>query len=264
MKSITLAPTYWASVSGGKDSLFMLNYILHNLDKYPLDGVIHFDLDIDYPFVKDVVSFMRERCLSLRIPFVIVPTSNTWEELYYKKYNNGSIYGFPSRRARWCNSRYKLSALRNFNDYKKSLGYNVYYYIGYCYDEFKRYNKRVSPFERFPLVEAKIYEDTILKWAQHQPIFNDYYKYNKRCGCMYCPMASMVNFAYLYKYYPDNFNYMIDKMRETEKIRFYELGRPYSCISSNPKYNADYLEHIVKTKYVHYLDNTFTQLSFID
>ena len=38
---IALRPSYWASVSGGKDSLYMLNYILHNLDRYPLDGVVH-------------------------------------------------------------------------------------------------------------------------------------------------------------------------------------------------------------------------------
>lgn len=25
----------------------MLNYILHNLDRYPLDGVVHFELKID-------------------------------------------------------------------------------------------------------------------------------------------------------------------------------------------------------------------------
>ncbi len=29
---IALRPSYWASVSGGKDSLYMLNLILHNLD----------------------------------------------------------------------------------------------------------------------------------------------------------------------------------------------------------------------------------------
>lgn len=40
-KAIALRPSYWASVSGGKDSLYMLNYILHNLDRYPLDGVVH-------------------------------------------------------------------------------------------------------------------------------------------------------------------------------------------------------------------------------
>ena len=44
---IALRPSYWASVSGGKDSLYMLNLILHNLDKYPLNGVCHFELEID-------------------------------------------------------------------------------------------------------------------------------------------------------------------------------------------------------------------------
>jgi len=32
----------------------MLNYILHNLDRYPLDGVVHFELEVDYPFIHTV------------------------------------------------------------------------------------------------------------------------------------------------------------------------------------------------------------------
>lgn len=47
---------------------------------------------------------------------------------------------------------------------------------------------------------------------------------------------------------------MIDKMRETEKYREKELGRPFSVISSNPKYNADYLEKIIKTKWLNILN----------
>ena len=43
---------------------------------------------------------------------------------------------------------------------------------------------------------------------------------------------------------------MIGKMRETEKWRESELGRPFSVTSSNPKYNADYLENIIKTKWL--------------
>lgn len=50
---ISLRPSYWASVSGGKDSLYMLNYILRNLDRYPLDGVVHFELEVDYPFMQN-------------------------------------------------------------------------------------------------------------------------------------------------------------------------------------------------------------------
>lgn len=59
---LALRPTYWANVSGGKDSLFMLNLILHNLDKYPLDGVVHFELEIDYPFIKNVIDYMQSEC----------------------------------------------------------------------------------------------------------------------------------------------------------------------------------------------------------
>lgn len=35
---LQLCPSYWASVSGGKDSLCVLKLILSNLDKYLLDG----------------------------------------------------------------------------------------------------------------------------------------------------------------------------------------------------------------------------------
>ena len=43
---------------------------------------------------------------------------------------------------------------------------------------------------------------------------------------------------------------MIEKMRKTEAMREKEIGRPFSVISSNPKYNADYLENIIKTKWL--------------
>lgn len=72
---IALRPSYWASVSGGKDSLYMLNLILHNLDRYPLDGVVHFELDIDYPFIHDVIDYMESECKRFGIRFVrIKPT----------------------------------------------------------------------------------------------------------------------------------------------------------------------------------------------
>ena len=232
---LALRPSYWASVSGGKDSLFMLNLILHNLDKYPLDGVVHFELEIDYPF---------------GIRFVRIKPTKSWYELYER-------YGFPTRVARWCNDKYKLTAKKQLQEFMKTQGFYTVFYIGYCSDEEKRFAKRVDlqKVERYPLVEESIEEDTVWAWAKTQPIFNHYYLTQKRCGCMYCPMTSFINFAYLYKYYPDHFAFMINKMRETEIIREKELGRPFSCISSNPKYNADYLERIIKTNWVYKLED---------
>lgn len=133
----------------------------------------------------------------------------------------------------------------------RSLGFYTVFYIGYCVDEEKRYAKRgENGLEVYPLVENGIAEDVIWAWAKKQPIYNNYYVTNKRCGCMYCPMSRYINYAYLLKYYPENFAYMIEKMRETERIREADYGRPISVISGNPKYNADYLENIVKTKWL--------------
>lgn len=252
MKSTELAlrPSYWASVSGGKDSLFMLNLILHNLDKYPLDGVVHFELEIDYPFIKNVIDYMQSECERFGIRFVRIKPPKTWNELYEK-------YGFPTRMARWCNSKYKIKAKKQLEEFMKSQGFYIVSYIGYCADEEKRFAKRadLQKVERYPLVEENIEESTICQWAKTQPIFNHFYETQKRCGCMYCPMSSKLNYAYLFKYYPTQFDFMIEKMRQTELIRSKELGRPFSITSSNPKYNADYLERIIKTNWVYKLED---------
>lgn len=243
---------YWASISGGKDSLYMLDYILNNLDKYPLDGAVHFELEIDYPFIHDVIDYAENECKKRGIAFKRIKPRKTWEELYYTKKKNGYIQGFPIKNVRWCNVQYKLDAKRQLDEMLKE--YNVIYYIGYCVDEYDRYNKRHSKKEVYPLVENNVAENTILEWAKQQPIFNNYYIVNKKCGCMYCPLASRISCAYLYKYYPENFEYMIEKMKETEKIREEELGKPFAIINSNPKYNAEYLENIVKNKWLERLN----------
>lgn len=254
--AIALRPSYWAAVSGGKDSLYMLKFILQNIDRYPLDGVVHYELEIDYPFIHDVIDYMESECKRFGIKFVRIKPRKTWNELYYQEAekDDGSktIYGFPTRKARWCNSQYKLDAQKQLDEWMKSLGYYVVSYIGYCADEKKRFLKRMSvqKTEIYPLAENNIVESEIWEWAKTQQLFNHYYETNKRCGCMYCPMSAYIQYAYLFKYYPDNFNYMIDKMRETERIREQELGRPFAIVQSNPKYNADYIEHIVTTKWL--------------
>lgn len=114
---ITLRPSYWASVSGGKDSLYMLNLILHNLDRYPLDGVVHFEVEIDYPFIKDVIDYMESECKRFGIRFARIKPTKTWDEWYHtKSEKTGKMYGFPSRISRWCNDKYKGSAKKQLEE----------------------------------------------------------------------------------------------------------------------------------------------------
>lgn len=129
---IALRPSYWAGVSGGKDSLYMLNLILHNLDKYPLDGVVHFELEIDYPFIKNVIDYMESECKRFGIPFMRIKPRESWEEIYYQpipKKGYETIRAFPTRKIRWCNSKYKLNAKKQLDEWLNSLGYYVNIYI---------------------------------------------------------------------------------------------------------------------------------------
>lgn len=242
---IALRPSYWASVSGGKDSLYMLNLILHNLDRYPLDGVVHFELEIDFPFIHDVIDYMESECKRFGIPFYRIKPRTEWMEFYRR-------YGFPMRTARWCNDKYKLDSLKQLKEFLLSRGYYVVSYVGLCADEMNRVEvqKRQGHKDIYPLVENGIVENTILEWAKNHPIFNDYYKYNKRCGCMYCPMASMVNHAYLLRYYPAYYEQMMELAKDTEVMREKELGRPFSVWSSDSKYNTDYRDKRIREKYL--------------
>lgn len=244
-----LSKSFWASVSGGKDSLFMLLYILKHPNRYPLNGVVHYELEIDFTFIKNVIDYMEQECKKLNLPFLRIKPRKTWEE-YYNTVSpvSGKIWGFPTRKSRWCNSQYKLDGKKQLVELQKELGKEVYFYIGICSDEVNRIKENQNNI--YPLYENGIPESAILKWAKTQPIFNNYYITSKRCGCMYCPLASRMNMAYLYKYYPEHFSYMIEKIRETEKIRSEELGRPFAVVDSNPNYNADYLEKVIKSKWL--------------
>lgn len=242
MTDIVLRPMYYASVSGGKDSLYMLKLILSHLDRYRLDGVVHFELEIDYPFVKNVIDYMESECNRYGIPFYRIRPRLTFADLYEK-------YGYPTRKSRWCNQKYKLDARLQLQEHLRAYGCKPVFYIGYCYDEVKRYAKR-KDFEIYPLVDYQIIEDFILDWARNVPMFNDYYKYNDRCGCMYCPLQSVKSMAYLRLYYPEHYERMMHMVRETELHVTAELGRPFAVFQSNPKYNVDYYERIVENKYM--------------
>lgn len=243
--ALALRPSYWASVSGGKDSLYMLKFILRNLDKYPLDGVVHFELEIDFPFIHDVIDYMESECKRFGIPFYRIKPRTSWMEFYEK-------YGFPTRKVRWCNDKYKLDSFKQLNEFLATKGYYVVSYIGYCADEMNRIKTEINSRKSniYPLADEGIFEDVILEWAKEQPIFNDYYKYNRRCGCMFCPMMSMQNIAYLCHYYPEEYEKLIKYAKDTETMREQTLGRAFSVWSSDPKYNTEYRDKRVREKYL--------------
>lgn len=239
---LVLKPSYWACVSGGKDSLFMLKLIMENTERYPLDGVVHCELEIDYPFIKNVIDYMESECKKHGIKFVRIKPRKSYWELYEK-------YGFPTSTYRWCNSKYKMDSVKQLKAYLKDHNMYLVSYIGYCADEQKRIannkDRIICPIDDFG-----IEEHYILEWAKNVPLFNNYYKFNDRCGCMYCPLASMQNLAYLYKYYPVEYMRLMNMARATEYEVQRKTNKPFSAWDGNPKYNTEYRDKRVREKYV--------------
>lgn len=109
-------------------------------------------------------------------------------------------------------------------------------------------NKNVT--EIYPLVDNNICEDYIYEWAKNEPMYNNYYVYNYRCGCMGCPLSSKMEWAYLKIFYPKEYEYFINKIRETEQKYSIKFQRDFTPLCSNPKYNADYLDNVLDKKYI--------------
>lgn len=116
-RRIALRPVRYASVSGGKDSLYMLLHILQNQSKYPLDMVVNFDLEIDWPFTKECVSKIEELCSKAGILFWRIRPRRSFYDYFAR-------YGMPGFGIRWCNNLYKLDAKRQLHSWlnRKNVG----------------------------------------------------------------------------------------------------------------------------------------------
>ena len=84
MNELQVEKTYWASVSGGKDSLKMLHIILENPKKYPLNGIVHWKLEIDYDFVENVCEFYKQLSEKLGIPYYEIKPRTSYFDLIEK------------------------------------------------------------------------------------------------------------------------------------------------------------------------------------
>ena len=225
MSNLAFIPIHYASVSGGKDSLYMLKVIASNPKKYPLDMIVHFSLEIDYPWVKKSIMAAEMIADKMGVMFKVIKPRKSFDELYKK-------YGFPKRTARWCNNLYKLDCKKQLHDWIKSQKCRPVAYIGFCSDEVKRFKYNVgswNPEENqdvcYPLAEEGITEDSIRFWANYEfPVFDDYYKVFKRQGCMMCPNSSMLELAYVKLVHTGAFVHFGKMVLETEK----KFGKVYN------------------------------------
>lgn len=247
---LKLRPIHYACVSGGKDSLFMLGLILSNPDKYPLEMVVHYQLEIDWPFAERVVDFMEEMCRNGNIKFIRVKPRKSYDELYEQ-------YGMPNRLFKWCNYKYKLDCVAQINDWISEQNCRPVAYIGLCADEEKRFQYDIGDWQHqdvcYPLAEEGINESYILDWAKEQDIFEDWYKLFDRQGCMFCPNIKRKELAYMYLKERERYDEFFERIRKHENG---ELDNKASkkCLEHGYKYwntkNADEMHELIITKWV--------------
>lgn len=230
----------------------MLGLILNNLDKYPLDAVAHYELEIDWGWVKDVIDEMEQKCKDAGIPFYRIKPRDSWYDL--KK-----LYNFPSRVMRWCNSKYKMDAERQMVAWIESQDCRPVAYIGFCADETSRFKYQIGEWEKcdvcYPLAEEGIEEKTILEWARGQKIFQGWYMHFERQGCKLCPMVTRKELAYMLKYEPDTYAYYAQCVLEYEE----HFQRNYFA-----KYYWHDVDRIVRTKWIPILEDEENQYNFFD
>lgn len=251
---LKLRPIHYACLSGGKDSYYMLGLILANPQKYPLDLVVHFELEIDWDWSKSVVNKIEKRCALAGIKFLRLKPEKTWDELC-------DMYGFPTRLARWCNSEYKLNPENQLKKWIKEQNCRPVAYIGFCADEKARFKYDIGNWQEqdmcYPLAEENITEDIVLRWARNQPLLKNWYSLFKRQGCKLCPIMSRLEMAYLYKYENETYQKYIMRAKEKEErfgIRVWE------------KYNVEQIDEIIKTKWLSILETRekYVQLDLFD
>lgn len=248
--NLSLRPIHYACVSGGKDSLYMLNLILHNQDTYPLDMVVNFELEIDWPFAKNVVDYIEKECNNYGIKFVRIKPRKSIAQL--KAERRGTLY---SRGCKWCNYNYKLDCEKQLRKWIKEQNCRPVAYIGLCADEDKRFKYTIGNWKEqdicYPLAEEGIIEPVILDWAKNIDIFEGWYKLFRRQGCMFCPNSTKLELAYLKKNYPDKYQYWINEIKEFEKIcedRNYKHKYYYSNIP------IDLVDKQIDEIYIHQLE----------
>lgn len=214
-----------ASLSYGKDSLYMLELIHRN--GLPLDRIVHAEIMATPTISADLPPMMdfKEKADAIileKYGIVVehIKSAFSYEERFYKTRvgkktkpeNVGKIYGFPIVLGAWCNRDLKMNVLGRFN--KK----NIHQYVGYAIDEKKKerqekiqlYLSGQSDFNgSYPLVDYNVTEDECLNWCKENDLLSPIYETSTRGGCWFCHNSTLQNLYDLKVNYPDYWKLML-------------------------------------------------------
>ena len=235
---------YVLSLSYGKDSLACLEAIKQL--GYPLDRIVHAEcwatdtIPADLPpmveFKKKADQQILDRygitvehiCASRAVKRERerererVTYENTfYRRMYSKKYGREQIYGFPTTKGAWCNSRLKMAAL---NAIKQHSNIRTVQYLGIAADEPERIARHTKKDIVLPLVDIGWDEAYCRLWCEENDLLSPIYTTAARGGCWFCHNQGVEQLRLLRKNYPDLWALLL-KWDADSPITFHPRGR---------------------------------------
>lgn len=210
---------YVLSLSYGKDSIACLEAI--KILGYPLDRIVHAEVwatDTIPADLPPMVEFKRKADQMILDRYGIrvehycamraverererVTYENTfYRSMYSKKYGREQIYGFPTTKGAWCNSRLKMAALSYI---KQNTNINTVQYLGIAADEPERIARHTKPDIVLPLVDIGWGEAYCRQWCEENDLLSPIYTTAARGGCWFCHNQRVEQLRLLRKNYPD-------------------------------------------------------------
>lgn len=211
---------YIVSLSGGKDSTFMLMELLKR--DYPIDEIIFCDTGAEFKQMYEHLELIKQK---LKVPITVLKNPKgdffywAFEHIRTKGKNKGiKGYGLPRVNSgfRWCTSQLKQQPAKSYLNKKYGAG-NYIEYIGFTFDEQRRMRTDLYPLVYWGVTEQEALEECYsagFHWGGLYEIFD-------RVSCWLCPFKNKTEKEKLDKYFPElalKVRQMEDKTLEIEEL----------------------------------------------
>ena len=218
---------FYVAFSGGKDSVVTLDLVQRALPHNQFK-VMFGDTGMEFPDTYKTVDAIKLLCKEQDIEFITAKS-------HYSPDYTWSQFGPPATVHRWCCSVHKTSpqiiALR---DALGKADFTGMAFIGIRaseslsrseYDYVSLGEKHKGQYSCNPILEWNSAELYCYTYMQNLYLNEAYKKGNRRAGCLVCPRAAERNEYLARMCYPDEFNNLINKIRDMYSHNFQSESR---------------------------------------
>lgn len=207
---------FYVAFSGGKDSVVTLDLVQRALPHNKFK-VMFGDTGMEFPDTYKTVDVIRALCAEQDIEFLTAKS-------HYSPDFTWSQFGPPATVHRWCCSVHKTSPqIITLRDSLNKADFTGMAFIGVRaseslsrseYDYVSLGEKHKGQYSCNPILEWNSAELYCYTYLRDLYLSQAYKKGNRRAGCLVCPRAAEKNEYMARVCYPDEFNNLMDKIRD--------------------------------------------------